>query len=285
MMSKSRFSARYRVLLTLAACVPLLGLASLEALFAPKKEPWPLWQAHDPASSIQVDHARWGRVLGRYLHTGKDGITLFDYAALKGDGLGELDAYLKGLEAVPVRRLTRPRQLAFWLNLYNALTVRTVARAYPVDSIRDIDISPGLFADGPWGKPLTRVEGEALTLNDIEHRIVRPLWNDPRVHYALNCASLGCPNLAPSPYRADDLETMLESAATTFINSPRALWWDDERLWVSSIYAWFQGDFGGDDAGILAHLSRYAEPDLRRRLARVERIRDHDYDWGLNAWR
>jgi hypothetical protein len=274
-----------KALLTLVACVPLLGIASFEALFAPKAQPWPRWQAHVPGSQVEMDHTAWDRILEQHLRADDDGVHRFDYAGLKRNGLGPLEAYLAQLGATPVSQLDRDRQLAFWINLYNALTVHTVAEAYPVRSIRDIDISPGFLADGPWDKELIRVEGEPLSLNDIEHRIIRPLWGDPRVHYALNCASLGCPNLALTAFRSADLEAMLEAGARTFVNSDRGVWWRGDEVAVSSIYAWFQDDFGGDDAGILAHLGQYAEPGLAARLAAVQRIRHHDYDWDLNDLR
>jgi len=266
----------------MVASIPLLGISSFETLFAPKADPWPRWKASVPGSAVRADHAPWDSILQRYLHIGADGINRFDYARLNRDGRDELDTYLQGLAATPVSRMDRASQMAFWINLYNALTVRTVAEAYPVKSIRDIDITPGFFGDGPWGKQLIQVDGVALSLNDIEHRILRPLWGDPRVHYALNCASLGCPNLAPSAYRPASLDSMLDEGARAFVNSPKGVSWDGDRLSVSSIYAWFQQDFGGDDAGVLDHLRRYAKPDLAKRLASAKHIDRHGYDWRLN---
>ena len=95
--------------------------------------------------------------------------------------------------------------------------------------------------------------------------------------------AVGCPNLQQTAFSPDRMEEMLESAAFAFINSPRAVWWSGDRLSVSSLYAWYQEDFGGDDAGILNHLRQYAEPGLHQRLAEVTRIDDHDYDWALNG--
>jgi hypothetical protein len=274
-----------RAVLVVLVCVPALGISSFQALFAPNKDPWPRWQADDPASRTAVDHAAWDRILKRHLQTDEAGINRFDYVSLNGTGRRELDDYIAHLARQPVSGLNRDEQLAFWVNLYNALTVRTVAEAYPVDSIRDIDISPGLFADGPWGKKLITVEGVPLSLNDIEHRILRPLWDDPRIHYALNCAALGCPNLAKDAYTGARIDRQLNTGARLYINSPRGAWFKDGKLWVSSIYAWFQEDFGGNDAGILAHLRTYAEPDLGARLEGVTNIRGHGYDWGLAAAR
>lgn len=271
-----------RPLLALALSIPLLGVGSLAALFAPQQDPWPRWQAHDPSSVSRLEHADWDLILQRYLHTGEDGLNRFDYDALKQRDQQRLEGYIRSLAATPVSSLNRDEQMAYWINLYNALTVQLVVQAYPVKSILDIDISPGLFADGPWDKKLIEVEGTGLTLNEIEHRILRPLWSDPRVHYALNCASVGCPNLSEHAYRAAELDNMLDAGARSYVNSPRGLWWEGDDLGVSSIYVWFQEDFGGSDTGVLAHLRRYALPGLAKRLDAVKRIHTHGYDWRLN---
>ena len=153
---------------------------------------------------------------------------------------------------------------------------------YPVDSIQDVDISPGLFSSGPWGAELIAVEDEVLTLDDIEHRILRPLWGDPRIHYAVNCASIGCPNLQGRAWRAATLDADLEAAATAYVNHDRGFTVDDGDLVVSSIYDWFIADFGGNDEGVLRHLAQYASPDRQAILQSAKRISDHRYDWALN---
>jgi hypothetical protein len=206
----------------------------------------------------------------------------FDYGAVDADGRAALDGYVAHLAAQPIDRFSRREQLAYWVNLYNALTVRVVLEHYPVESIRDIDISPGLFADGPWDKALVTVAGEALTLNDIEHRILRPIWRDPRIHYAVNCASVGCPNLPADAFTGAGAEASLDAAARAYVNAPRGLRLKNGKVIVSSIYVWFKEDFGPNDAAILAHLARYAEPDLAAKLAGITKLDDHAYDWTLN---
>jgi hypothetical protein len=153
---------------------------------------------------------------------------------------------------------------------------------YPVESIRDIDISPGFFANGPWGKKLVHIEGETISLDDIEHRILRPIWKDPRIHYGVNCASIGCPNLQPQAYTAESTDALLDKGARDYINHSRGVLIASNKLIVSSIYDWFMEDFGGNDKGVIAHLQRYAEPSLREQLQRFSRISDHEYDWSLN---
>jgi len=257
---------------------------SRPARAAPSAELWPRWQAHDPASTLQVDHGSWAEFLARYRSLGADGVARVDYAAVDAQDRQRLEAYVARLARVPVSGLARDGQFAYWVDLYNALTVAVVLRHWPVDGIREIDISPGLFADGPWGAALVEVEGEALSLDDIEHRILRPIWQDPRIHYAVNCAALGCPNLAAEPFTPDNADRLLDAGARAFVNHPRgARATDGGRLVVSSIYRWFREDFGGSDAGVVAHLRRFAAGDLAARLDGRRRIDGHAYDWTINA--
>jgi hypothetical protein len=258
------------------------GIASFQALFAPSADLWQRWQAHDPASTATIDHSPWDRLLASYVVRGGDGIARFAYDRVSEADRAALDAYVGGLAATPISGYSRPEQRAYWINLYNALTVQVVLDHYPVGSIMDIDISPGLFAKGPWDKKLLEIEGEPVSLNDIEHRILRPIWQDPRLHYALNCASLGCPDLMQKAYTAALAETLLDTAAFAYVNHPRGVRIDGGELEVSSIYAWFQEDFGGGDKTIIAHLKRYAAPPLAEALASFATIADHDYDWSLN---
>jgi Protein of unknown function, DUF547 len=150
-----------------------------------------------------------------------------------------LKSYLENLQSLQISQYNRAEQKAYWINLNNALTVEVVLSRYPVESIRDIGISPGLFSRGPWDAKLLTVEGEKLSLNDIEHRILRPIWRDARVHYAVNCASLGCPNLQPAAFTTDNTENLLERGAKEYVNHPRGVAVRNQKLRVSSIYVWF----------------------------------------------
>ena len=265
--------------LLLAVLLPCLALA------APKAELWERWQTHDPGSSLQVDHGPWTHFLEKYLSVGPNGINRLDYRGLTPEDLTRLGKYLDELARTPVSRLSRAVQFPFWINLYNALTVKVVLDHYPVDSIKDIDISPGLFSSGPWDKKLISIEGEEISLNVIEHRILRPIWQDPRIHYAVNCASLSCPNLQPKAYTEENTETLLEKGATEYINHPRGVTIEDDELVVSSIYKWYQEDFGGSEAGVIEHLLDYARPDLKKRLQTFQDIEEYRYDWSLNQTR
>lgn len=235
------------------------------------------------APAQALEHADWSTLLGRYVSEHADGVNRFDYAALKANpaDMALLDAYIAKVEATPISALTRDEQFAAWANLYNALTVRLMAQRWPVKSIRDI--KPGLFSIGPWTMKLSTVEGRKLSLDDIEHGILRKDWSEPRVHYAVNCASIGCPNLGRVALEAATLDAQLDAGARAFINNPRGVSVTGRGLLrISSIYDWFQADFGGSKEGVLAHLRTYAAPELAARLNGAV-INAYAYDWSVNA--
>lgn len=273
-----RFGRAFGALL--GALVILAGAAS--ALGAPKSRLWAYWEAHDPGSITKVDHSAWGAFLQRYLLTGHPtGVNRVRYGAVTPGDRRSLEDYLARLAAVKVSGLSRPEQKAFWINLYNALTVRVILDRFPVQSIRNIRLG-GLFSSGPWDARLVTIEGHRVSLNDIEHRILRPIWRDNRIHFAVNCASVGCPDLAPQPYTADNIEQLLGAAARAYVNHPRGVTVEGDRIIASSIYDWYQSDFGGTEQGVLAHFREYADPPLASSLEGFSGAIIYRYDWSLN---
>ena len=232
--------------------------------------------------------AAYDALLRRYVRMDPDGITRVDYARWRASAADRtaLDRYIDELAARRPSSMPRAEAFAYWGNLYNAVTLKVVLDRYPVDSIRDIKsdswLDPKAYT-GPWRQQRVTVEGRRLSLDDIEHVIMRPTFKDPRVHYIVNCASYGCPNLMNRVWRAATLEADLDAAARAFVNHPRGVTvLPDGSLRVSSIYKWFIADFGGNDAGLIAHLRQYAEPALAQRLANAPPVAEDDYDWSLN---
>lgn len=248
---------------------------------APSAKLWPKWEAHDNSSTLVIDHRRWNDLLGHYIVRGDDALNRFAYSNVTPADRSNLQKYLATLAAVTISDYNRNEQRAYWINLYNALTIEEILKAYPLKSIRDI--SSGFFSSGPWGLELIIVEGKTLTLDDIEHRILRPIWKDPRIHYALNCASIGCPDLQPTAYSALNTKALLERGAVDFINHPRGAQVVVGKLQTSSIYRWFEADFGGNDRGVIAHLRQYASDALKKSLSSIDSISNHAYDWRLNG--
>lgn len=227
------------------------------------------------ASTAQgVDHSLYAGLLKKYV---KDGVV--NYQGFKNEESG-LDKYLKVLEEVDSKTLSRNEQFAFYVNAYNAWTIKLILSAYPgVKSIKDL----GSLFKSPWKKKICRIDGGVVTLDDIEHSILRPGFKDPRVHFAINCAAKSCPPLRSEPYRGGELDQQLDEMTRVFINDLKSNRLEDHTLYVSSIFKWFAEDFNKDIVGFFL---KYAKEDLKEQLeAHKEKIRVKylDYDWSLNG--
>lgn len=281
-MKSEAFFMRGCLIKALTIFVILFTSASARA--AQKAELWPRWQTNDPASTQKIDHGAWDRFLKQYVVAPHpSGINRLRYQAVTPEDIKTLKGYLQSMRGMAISNYNRAEQKAYWINVFNALTVDVILSRFPVASIRDINISPAFLARGPWGAKLFSVEEEKLSLDDIEHRILRPIWKDNRVHYAVNYASLGCPNLQPTAFTGENTEALLEKGAREFINHPRGVDIQTNRLQVSSLYIWFQEDFGRDAEGLMEHWQKYANPKLAEALAKYSGGLAHNYDWRLNG--
>ncbi len=249
----------------------------------------PAWDAGDDSNTATIDHSAWQSLLDAFILAHESGVNRVDYAALKASpsDRAALRDYLAMLQSIDPREYSRAEQKAYWFNFYNALTVETVIAEYPVDSIREISDSligiGGFIPIGPWGDVRAQVAGIDLTLDNIEHGILRPIYRDPRIHYGVNCASIGCPNLITTAFTAANTEQLLEEAARIYVNHPRGVdFVDEDFIVISSIYTWFVDDFGGGEETVIEHLSQYAEPQLAARLRDFNGFIEYEYDWALN---
>jgi len=224
-------------------------------------------------------HADWTRLLGKYITADDTGLNRFDYGALKASASDSaaLDAYVASFADMNISEMAEDAQFAAWANLYNALTVQHIVGRYPVKSIRSG------YIVGPWKRVKTLADGERVSLDEIEHGILREQWDEPRVHYAVNCASYGCPNLLSQALEADTLDEQLDAGARAYINHPRGVTIrKNGTLQVSEIYKWFDEDFGGSKAKVVEHLLKYAEPELAEQIRANPKITKYEYDWSLN---
>ncbi len=262
----------------------LSGAAGLLACGAPESVALSGWDESDEENTERIDHGPWQELLDRYVVARETGVNLVDYAGLARNdaAAAELAAYLDYLQGLDPLAYSRAEQMAYWINLYNALTVQVVLSEYPVDSIKEIH--EGVIPNtGPWRDPRAQVNGRDLSLDDIEHGILRPLWRDRRIHYAVNCAAYGCPHLLATAFTAANTEALLEQGARDYVNSPRGVVYvDNDSIVISSIYDWYAEDFGNTDESVLAHLIDYADEDLAARLRGFEGSLDYEYDWSLN---
>ncbi len=225
-------------------------------------------------SSTEVDNGLYGELLTDHVKNG-----LVDYQGFKHEE-AKLDQYLKTLEKADTNRLSRNEQFAFYINAYNAWTIKLILSGYPdIKSIKDL----GSLFRSPWKKKIIHIDGETLTLDNIEHDILRPRFKDPRLHFAVNCASKGCPPLRSEPYEGRVLDQQLDEMTRAFINQPEMNRLEGQNLYVNSIFKWFSKDFNKD---VIGFFLKYAEGDLKKGLeANKEniKIKYMDYDWSLNG--
>ncbi|WP_298914556.1 DUF547 domain-containing protein [uncultured Algimonas sp.] len=222
----------------------------------------------------------YAAVLSRHMSPGPDGVALFDYAAVKDGGdHAHVKAFIAEQAARTPSAMSAPEATAYWANLYNAVTLDVVLDDYPVKSIRSL----GPFTTGPWKRDVVTVEGESLSLDNIEHDILRVDYATPYIHYMVNCASIGCPNLRGELWTAEGLEGDQRAAAAAFVNADRGVRIrDDGRIAVSKIYRWFSEDFGDTEAGLRAHLAEHATGERLQALTSGASFKGSHYDWTLN---
>lgn len=247
-----------------------LGSVSITALFAPAL-----------IAGDMPDMAAYDRLLATYVIKGADGLNRVDYGGLRKNDLGALREFVAAMERLDVPGMPTEDQIAYWINLYNAKTLEIVAENYPVQSIKQINLGGGVFGRGPWKAKILSVLGRKYSLDDIEHRVLRKRYSDPRIHYALNCASIGCPNLQIVGWRGETLAAQFDSGARAYINHRRGLDINASNFTASKIYKWYAKDFGGM-GGLKRHWATYAESELTTKLADAGRPDRYVYDWSLN---
>lgn len=234
------------------------------------------------APAVSTPASAYAAILERRISRGEGGLNLFDYAGAKAAGEGTvIKAYTDHLASQNPDAMSENDQIAYWANLYNALTVNLILDNYPVKSIRKV--KAGTFSTGPWKRDEVTVNGKVLSLNDIEHEILRKRYPNPAlVHYMVNCASIGCPNLQPKLWSGATLDADRDAAAREFINSPRGAKVSGKKIKASEIYSWFKADFGGTKTTTLEHFRKYAGPELRAALDAGAKIDGFGYNWDLN---
>lgn len=225
----------------------------------------PLARVHGQTGDAGPDHALWGELLRK--HVQADG--LVDYQGFAGDR-GQLDAYIDSLTGqTPDATWGRDRRLAYFINLYNALTVRLILDHYPLGSIRDLP--------NPWGKEVITIGGKGYSLDVIEHQVLRKM-GEPRIHFALNCASRSCPILQPHAFTEKSLSAELDAAARSFINDPARNQVAPHSARLSRIFQWYRSDFESKGERLVDFLNTYLDTPLEPN----GRIRYLPYDWHLN---
>lgn len=228
------------------------------------------------------DHAPFHRLLEQHVRTETGRV---DYTSLKEDE-ARLDSYLTSLGEVDLQSLGPPAKKALLLNAYNAFTLKLILEHYPgLESIKDLD--------DPWGTKRWTLGGEKVSLDDIEHGLLRPIFKDPRVHFGVNCASIGCPPLADFAYTGDEVDRQLEEVTRNALRNPRYAEVSDGRLHLTRILQWYGDDFtrigwSPTAESIPEFVARYGSPDVKKLVdtkAADTPVEFLEYDWRLNDTR
>jgi hypothetical protein len=241
-----------------------------------------LLAAAPPAPATAFDHSAFDALLRKHVTAG-----LVDYDAFAAER--SFPAYLDSLARFDPSRLGAPERLAYWINTYNAYTIALVNKHGERESIRNINKTLGVIkAKGPWQEEIVRAGGRTMSLDHVEHEIVRKAFREPRIHFALVCAALSCPPLRGEAYTGAALEAQLDDQARAFLlRAPRSNRVDAAAgtVHLSAIFDWFRGDFPAGDAALGAWLARFFPEGAERRLLEGGRFRivHTHYDWTLNS--
>ncbi len=230
------------------------------------------------AADIDSSHAALTAILGK--HVKPSGV---DYAGLKKNS-APLASYLDTLAGVSeptFKQWPKDQQMAMLINLYNAATLKLVVDHYPLKSIKEV----GKLSGGPWKQSVVRLFGKSVSLDHIENNLLRPNYKDPRIHFAINCASIGCPALRNEAFQASKLNAQLDEQARAFLHDSTKNRVDSKAgvLYLSSIFDWFKGDFVSKSGSVEKFIAPYLDETNRKWVAKGGfKIKYTDYDWSLN---
>ncbi len=229
--------------------------------------------AVDPAKKIKknyyqekVDYFRWKDLLQKNVSVqGK-----VDYAGFQRD-IVELNKFLRALSQTKITSTwSKKDKMAYWINVYNAYTVKLVVDNFPIESIKQID--------APWDKKFFTVNGKQMSLGEVEHQILRN-FDDPRIHFAINCASASCPRLIQIPYTAENLDRLLERQTEEFINNPFYNTISSYTVNVSKLFDWYKKDFKATDGSVINFINKYSKTPIANQKEKGYKT----YDWTINA--
>jgi hypothetical protein len=220
-------------------------------------------------------HQDFNDLLQRYVVGEK-----FDYDALFNNrqDLQKLYNYIDMLEQQNPDNWLEAEALAYWINLYNAATIELVLKNYPVKSIKDI----GFLFSSPWKRKIVKVNGKDLSLDDIENKIIRKKFKDARIHFALNCASLGCPPISNSAFNSSELDRQLDAACKRALRSANWVKITEDKILVTKVFDWYKDDFIDYAGSVREFIARYRPEDREKILDKNRKLEYFDYDWSLN---
>jgi len=252
---------------------------------APKAKLIEFWNDREPSSTMQISHDAWQEILTAYVDDQHpSGINRFNYSAVTAGDALKLKNYLDYLQKMEPRQLNSEEAKAYWINMFNAILVDKVIDAYRSGSTRAVDrlLNGGLRSSAGWGRDVAEVAMQSISLNDIEHGILRPIWNDPRIHFAITACTLGGANIQKTAFNGENNEELLEKARAEFFQHPRSVRVDGNRIVLNSVFDWYRSDFAPNRQALLTYIRQNVDQSKRQTLQGLTRT-SFDYNWNLNA--
>ena len=251
----------------------IVGLTAFTELSASPTPSHPT--AVSAVAAAPVDHSAFDKLLKKYVNDKG----MVNYKGLKADQK-EFNSYLNMLSKnPPAASWSKQEQMAYWINAYNAYTIRLILDHYPLKSIKDIGSSIQIpFVTTPWASKFFTIGGEKMSLDEIEHGTLRKKYNDPRIHFALVCASMSCPRLRPEAYTAAKLEQQLDDQGRDFLNNPAKNKITAGKTQLSKYFDWYKGDWNDNGQSVVKWVNKYSTTKITDNTE----ISYLDYNWKLN---
>lgn len=252
---------------------------------APKADLIEFWDDSEPTSTMQVNHDAWQEILSAYVDDEhQSGINRFDYSAVTLGDARKLKTYLAYLQQLDPRQLNSEEAKAFWINMFNAIQVERIVETYQNGSKRAINrlLDGRLRSGSRWSRDAVEVAMQVLSLNDIEHGILRPIWNDSRMHFAMISCSLGGANIQKTAFNGENIEALMEKAKIEFLQHPRAIRIQGSKLILNTVFDWYAADFGSNRQAVLTYLRNNVDAKTREAMQGLSRV-SYEYSWDLNA--
>ena len=275
------FIIKFKHLVLLAL---VISSASIFTLFSPsisaqEAKLIKFWSDFEPKSVMTVRHEPWQEILDTYVDDQhSSGINRFDYQAVSDSDFAKLKEYLAYLQLLEPRQLNSSEAKAYWINFYNALMVDLI-----IDAVRDDDIDSIRNLGGRFSRRnRVTVVMQNISIDDIHHGILRPIWNDTRVHFALATGALSGGNLQKRAYTGENVDELLQKAQNEFFNHDRAIRFEDGNVIASSIFNWYRDDFVESKSQLVPYIGQRVGETKKALLAGITRVR-FDYDWTLNS--
>ncbi|WP_297186819.1 DUF547 domain-containing protein [uncultured Porticoccus sp.] len=265
--------------LIIALMTGLLGASS--AVAAESGQSPMFWAKSNESNRDTVNHRQWNELLSTHVVNTGQGVNRFRYGSVDKNEQKRLSDYIAYLAKIDPRDYSRDEQKAYWLNLYNALTVKLISENYPIKSIREF--GKKMAGSSLLTKPLIKVADNPLSLNDIENRILRPIWKDHTIHFGLNCANMTCPGLLPKAFTGENVTSLLKQSGRDFINKQNGVTLKNGKLTAAGVFGQYRSDFATDDKMMLKVFAHYADDRLALYLLGFQGEINYVHDYSLNG--